>query len=58
MGVEGRKFVGARAKVRSDGGVRRGAGGHKYALMQAGVCGGGGVTISSQFCNSRVIAIG
>ena len=32
--------------------------GRKYALMQAGVRGRRGVTISSQLCNSRVIAIG
>lgn len=45
-------------KVCYGGRVRMGGGGRKCALMQAGVCGGGGVTISSQLCNSRVIAIG
>ena len=36
-GSEGRKYVGAGAGVWSDGGVRRGVGGRKYALMAAPV---------------------
>ena len=80
MGVEGRKFVGTRAKVRSGGcagGVRGRLGcaagaacvwvwvcGSTYKRLRIFVYigaqerGSRGVTISSQLCNSRVIAIG
>ena len=41
MGVEGRKFVGARAKVRCGGGVRMGVGGRKFVGAGRKVrCGG------------------